>query len=303
MQIKNPKISIGLPVYNGEKFIRRSLDSLLSQTFSDFELIISDNASTDATAQICEEYTKKDKRVRYIQQKKNMGMIWNFNFVLEQSKSEYFIWTAMDDILLPTFLEKNLDVLITKKKLVCSVSKIGQQGINDFKSNKIDFAFKEFIKKLRTRFRFRDTYSLTGSYEDKVRFYLTRSTCQIIYGVFKTDVLKKCIIHKPFVGIDWAIILGVLKYGDIHVIDEILMHEYEVGESASKGIIKMAQHYNIDHIDVLFPWYPLTRWSAKILGKKIFIKNLDFFFRLNLEGFISQVIDLTRILALKFSRK
>ena len=87
---KNPVISIGMPVYNGEKFLRNKIESLLNQTFQDFELIISDNGSTDLTYKICNEYTKKDKRIIYFQQKKNIGGWNNFLFVLEKAKNEYF---------------------------------------------------------------------------------------------------------------------------------------------------------------------------------------------------------------------
>ncbi|MGI0023127.1 MAG: glycosyltransferase family 2 protein, partial [Nitrososphaeraceae archaeon] len=119
-QVGRPKVSIGLFVYNGEKFIRKRLDSLLEQTFTDFELIISDNASTDFTSAICEEYAKKDKRVRYIHQEKNKGAIWNFIFVLQEAKSDYFVWAAVDDLLSPDFLEKNVKVLESNKNVVGS---------------------------------------------------------------------------------------------------------------------------------------------------------------------------------------
>ena len=82
-----PKVSIGMPVYNGEQFLHKRIDSLLAQTFQNCELIISDNASTDSTPSICNEYSKKDKRIRYFRQERNMGVIWNFNFVLDQAKS------------------------------------------------------------------------------------------------------------------------------------------------------------------------------------------------------------------------
>src|SRR5690348_13577875 len=88
-----PKISIGLPVYNAELFIRKKLDSLYDQTFTDYELIISDNGSTDSTSVICEEYAKKDKKIRYIKHAKNMGAVWNFNFILKEAKCDYFLWT------------------------------------------------------------------------------------------------------------------------------------------------------------------------------------------------------------------
>ena len=92
-----PVVSIGMPVYNGEKYIREALDSLLAQTFSNFELIISDNASTDATKAICEEYVRNDPRIRYVRQSENRGALANFKFVLNQAKGEFFMWAAADD--------------------------------------------------------------------------------------------------------------------------------------------------------------------------------------------------------------
>lgn len=106
-----PKVSIGMPVYNGEKFIRKALDSLLAQTFIDFELIISDNASTDGTPDICAEYANRDKRIRYIRQKQNYGAIWNWNYVLRQATGEYFMWAAHDDTRSPDCLSKYVEVL------------------------------------------------------------------------------------------------------------------------------------------------------------------------------------------------
>jgi len=94
-----PKVSIGMPVYNGEPFIREALDSLLAQTFTDFELIISDNASTDGTEAICREYAARDARIRYVRQAENRGVGANFKFVLEEAVGGYFMWTAVDDRL------------------------------------------------------------------------------------------------------------------------------------------------------------------------------------------------------------
>jgi hypothetical protein len=93
----SPLISIGMPVYNGQRYIRQSLDSLLAQDYGDFELIISDNASTDETQQICLEYAAGDGRIRYYRNERNMGAVWNFNRVFELSTGEYFMWAAHDD--------------------------------------------------------------------------------------------------------------------------------------------------------------------------------------------------------------
>lgn len=93
-----PKVSIGMPVYNGEKFLREALDSLLAQTFDDFEIIISDNASVDNTPKICLEYVSSDARVSYVRQELNIGAIANFKYVLNMAKGEFFMWAAADDV-------------------------------------------------------------------------------------------------------------------------------------------------------------------------------------------------------------
>ena len=100
-KVKNkPKVSIGLPVYNGAKYLRKTLDCLLGQTFSDFELIISDDGSTDETEEICKEYVQRDSRVCYFRQSENFGMpVKNFQFTLSQATGEYFMFASHDDPL------------------------------------------------------------------------------------------------------------------------------------------------------------------------------------------------------------
>jgi glycosyltransferase involved in cell wall biosynthesis len=93
----SPKVSIGMPVFNGEAVIRRAIESLLTQSFEDFELIISDNASDDATQDICREYASKDKRVIYSRNDRNVGALANFQKVLQMAKGEMFFWAAHDD--------------------------------------------------------------------------------------------------------------------------------------------------------------------------------------------------------------
>ena len=105
-----PKVSIGMPVYNGEAFIREALDSLLAQTFTDFELIISDNASTDGTEAICREYAAKDERIRYLRQAENRGAPANFQCVLDEAVGEYFMWAAADDWWEKTFIQTTLEL-------------------------------------------------------------------------------------------------------------------------------------------------------------------------------------------------
>ena len=104
MTQNKPRVSIGLPIYNGENLVIETLDSFLSQTFSDFEVIISDNGSIDRTQQICEDYAAKDGRIKYYRNLKNLGVAPNLNRVFELSSGEYFKWADHDDLLAPDFL-------------------------------------------------------------------------------------------------------------------------------------------------------------------------------------------------------
>lgn len=100
-----PAVSIGMPVFNDEKYVRAAIESLLAQTFDDFELLISDNGSTDGTAAICQAYAEVDPRVRYVCQPENRGQAGNFNYLLQTARCEFFIWAASDDVWDPTFIE------------------------------------------------------------------------------------------------------------------------------------------------------------------------------------------------------
>jgi glycosyltransferase involved in cell wall biosynthesis len=113
-----PLVSIGLPVYNGERFLAQALESLLRQTLQDFELIISDNASTDGTADICLDYAARDARIRYIRQPSNIGGPGNWNFVALEARGRYFKWAAADDFCDPRMLEKCVAVLNADPSIV-----------------------------------------------------------------------------------------------------------------------------------------------------------------------------------------
>ena len=106
-----PRVSIGIPVYNGGRFIKEAIDSILAQTFEDFELILSDNASTDETEEICKEYATLDRRIRYYRNEENLGAAKNYNRVFELSNGEYFKWASHDDLCAPEYLERCIAAL------------------------------------------------------------------------------------------------------------------------------------------------------------------------------------------------
>jgi len=299
-----PKISIGLPVYNGEKFLRQRLDSILSQTFQDFELIISDNVSTDLTSEICKEYAKKDSRIYHIRQKKNMSVIWNFNFVLQEANSDYFVWAAVDDLWETTFLEKNIKTLDEDENIVCSVSKTKFYSVEseDINAGKINHLFRTFLEKFKSSVRQTDNVPLTGTYESKVKNCLRKSKMHSVYGVFKTNVLRDSYVNESFVGNDLPILLNALKYGDLNVVDENLMSIYDAGVS-KKGIIHLSRQFNRNFSGIIFPMYPLTKWCFNCLGKRIFFKNISYFVQLNAWGIFSIFVDVVRIILIRLTHK
>lgn len=109
MQTRQPKVSIGLPVYNGEKYLANAVGSLLKQDFEDFELVISDNASTDNTEAMCREFTAKDRRIRYHRNETNIGATGNYNRVFQLSHGEFFRWASHDDECHPSHVRRCLE--------------------------------------------------------------------------------------------------------------------------------------------------------------------------------------------------
>ena len=111
-------LTIGLPVFNGERFLRDALDSILGQTFADFALVVSDNGSTDRTVAIVEEYAVRDRRISLLRSETNRGAAWNYNRVFAECRSPYFKWAAADDMLAPACVERSLEALETAPLLV-----------------------------------------------------------------------------------------------------------------------------------------------------------------------------------------
>lgn len=175
MSNNQPRLSIGLPVYNGEKFISAALDSLLAQTFTDFELIISDNASTDKTEEICRAYAAQDQRIRYYRNDTNIGCARNFNRVFDLSVGEYFKWAAHDDLHAPDFLAKCVAVLDNNPTVILCHSHVYFIDENG-----------EFLQNYSIKLK-------TDSAKPQERFHelLTKHLCYQCYGVIRASALRK----------------------------------------------------------------------------------------------------------------
>lgn len=107
-----PLVSIGIPVFNGERFINQALDTLRAQTYDNLELVISDNASTDSTGEICREYASKDRRIKYFRNPVNIGLCKNFRRAVTLATGEYFMWAAADDLKSPTAVEPCVQAIL-----------------------------------------------------------------------------------------------------------------------------------------------------------------------------------------------
>lgn len=118
-----PLVTIGLPVFNGERFFRPCIESLLAQTYPHVEIIISDNASTDATPTICAEFARRNERIRYVRAEENRGAAWNHNRVIELARGELFKWVGADDVLAPEYVDACVTALRNRPDAVLAYPK------------------------------------------------------------------------------------------------------------------------------------------------------------------------------------
>lgn len=200
------KVSIGLPVYNGEPFLRETLDAILAQTYRDFELIISDNASTDATAQICRQYAIADKRIRYYRMEENIGASRNFNRVFQLSSGQYFKWVAHDDLHAPSYLARCVEVLDRDRSVVLCHSQV--QIINE-------------------RGQFLQDYNIklnTNADDPVTRFreLLKQHLCYPIFGLIRASTLKNTSLMGNYGHTDGVLLASIALQGKFYEIPEPL---------------------------------------------------------------------------------
>lgn len=292
-----PKLTIGLPIYDGGDLVPERLDSILSQTFSDFELLITVDPSPDNSVQICEDFAKKDNRIRLVKQNKKMGWMWSFDFLIQNANTEYFTLVAVDDIWTSNFLEKIMNEFEkNKKNLVCVFPKINRYGgFLEFQIDTNDSILTKFYKKFRQRFRPFLSCSLEGSIEKNVTISLRNQSYGFLVGIMKTDIIKKSSCYdKPFFVCDWGFALNILKYGNAIQVDDASIKVGTDGIS-SKGIFSLWKNQPVKWNEYFLPYSTFSIWVIKNFGLKIFLKNLDYFIWLNFTGVVAIIHDLLRI--------
>jgi len=210
-----PQVSIGVPVYNGEPFIREALDSLLAQTFTDFELIISDNASTDRTEAICREYAAKDERIRYVRQAEHCGAMANFQFVLDEAVGEYFMWAAADDIFYEIHLNRMVQ-LLTDSNCTLVASRPEHMEL----STRKPFQMREIPKGTFTKSKQKDFIALM-----RLHHWHYAKAC-LLYGLYRRAEMHR-ISDLPFgksmldVGVDLLYLYQTIASGGLVYSNEI----------------------------------------------------------------------------------
>jgi len=228
-----PRVSIGLPVFNGEKYLEEALDSILGQIYTDFELIISDNASTDRTQQICRVYAAMDSRIRYYRNERNLGAAKNFNRVFVLSSGEYFKWAAYDDVLAPEFLSRCIGVLDQNPSIVLCHSKAGRIDEHGEFVGTYDHEMRTFSKKLFSQ----KPHERFGS------LISVNNPCLWIFGVIHASALRMTSLMGNYAHADRNLLAEIGLIGQIYEIPEYLFFRREHPQAYTDKYIH-SEHMN-----------------------------------------------------------
>jgi glycosyltransferase involved in cell wall biosynthesis len=225
-------VSIGMPVYNSERHLRQALDSVLEQDYSEFELVISDNASTDGTRDICLEYTANDKRIRYYRNERNMGMTWNMNRVFELATGEYFKWAGSHDVIAPSFISVCKQILDRSSHVVLAyplAQAIDERGE----------VVKEIIPETI------DTRGLPRSIRLFMVIAKPHSYAVINYGLYRSSALRRCRPVTTVIGNDQVTLMEISVLGAIAVVPQFMFFRRYFGakltdaETIATDLIRM----------------------------------------------------------------
>lgn len=195
----NPLVSIGLPVYNGEEFIHRSIDALLNQSYKNFELIISDNASIDNTLKIIKRFEALDSRVKILQNKSNQGSIWNFNNVFLHSNGKYFMWASHDDHHEETFISECVEAMESNGFAALCAPRM-----------QMTEAGSDLVLWTASMDSFKDKLTLSSRYRET----LWNFPAVAIYGLYRRELVAKTDLLPQVIGGDLVFIQNLALYGN-----------------------------------------------------------------------------------------
>lgn len=278
---KSPKVSVGLPTYNRAFTLKQAIDSVLNQDYANIELIISDNASTDETREICEGFSCKDGRVKYIRQEYNRGLAVNLKEVLNNSSGEFFMWLADDDWIESSYIGECVKTLLKEDDLSLVAGKITyyRKDNSVYIGRKINYLQNSGLSRL-------------------LGYYLKVRDNGSFYGVMRKKYLNNVVLINS-IGIDVLIIATIAFLGKIRVLNNVSIHRRLGGTSDNWG--KIASTLSLPKFEGLFPVLTIAidafediSWRVPIFSKLgnvrryviaihvffiiIFMKSLPLFF-------------------------
>ena len=209
MAAYKPRVSIGMPVFNGESYLEETLESILIQTFQDFELIISDNASTDKTKDICQAYAVQDSRIQYYCNEQNLGAAKNYNQVFALSSGEYFKWVAHDDPCAPRCLETCVNILDREPEIIMCYPKT---ILIDEHGDIIEYHHDGF-----------NLYS-SKPYERLQKSFYVSAWCHPVFGLIRADVLKRTGLIGSYASSDKVLLGELAILGKCYEVPEYLAY-------------------------------------------------------------------------------
>jgi glycosyltransferase involved in cell wall biosynthesis len=210
VKVNHPLVTVGLPVFDGENYLAGTLDSLLSQEFSDFELIISDNGSTDGTQEICRDFASRDDRIIYQRHQHNRGASWNFSHLVDDASATYFKWSGHDDLLHPSYLRRCVEefTLAPPSVILCypKTVLIDSEG-NEIRRYEDGFDLRDAMPHRRVRQLLRNM-GLTNA----------------VFGLIRLDALRKTRRVPPFNDSDLVLLLELALLGEFHELEAPLFY-------------------------------------------------------------------------------
>lgn len=211
MQISTePKVSIGIPVFNGAKTLAKTIEAAISQDYTNLEIIISDNCSTDETQAISEAFQSRDSRIKYIRQEKNYGMTSNFSKVFEYATGEFFMWAAHDDQHDPTFISKCLPLLLSDPEAGLCVPRT-----------------QAYFRGEVTWVSSMKTFTRIGSRAELYKETLKHFPAVGMYGLYRSSKVAKTQLWRNFTGADLVFVQDLALHGNITICEDILFSYFE----------------------------------------------------------------------------
>jgi glycosyltransferase involved in cell wall biosynthesis len=268
---KKPLISIGLPTYNRAATLGRAIESVLDQDYQNFELLISDNASTDDTEAICLRAAQDDKRVKYLRQQNNQGLVANFREALRHSGGEFFMWLADDDWLEPDHLSRCMSVFLAEPQhsLVCGNGRYFQNGAFIFDEEELNL-------------------SQDSGTERVLSYYRRVGMNGVFFGLMRRDLISKLPFENKL-GADWLLTAQVAFSGKVRVLTDL--HLNRSVEGASQDLTRLAMNMGFRGFRARYPHLNIAASVFKdVLWKSPVYRSLSTLERLKLAAKSSAAI-------------